>query len=183
MTIPAEVQDFRTEVWTVARDRYQDEYKELTDLWSKLDGKAQGAVTIAGIFLAALFAATRGEAIPASSTDRYLLAVAIVLLVGSVVAAGFSLHVRRTGAGPSGLDLERAAGDLVDHGTSAASVAELRIRFLRTQVNAWSRCIGDFREENRRKARSLRWSQGLVIAGAAVAVLVTLHLLIARPSS
>jgi hypothetical protein len=42
-----------------ALDAYQKEYRELIDKWRNLEGKAQGVVTVSGIFLAGMFAFIR----------------------------------------------------------------------------------------------------------------------------
>jgi hypothetical protein len=174
---PSEADAFRTEVWVAVRDRYEAEYEDLIDGWSKLDGKAHGATTMAGIFLAAVFAASRGEAVPTHPLDRAFLAGSIVLLVGAVVAASRSLRVRVTNSGPSGLDMERAAEALAARSGTDADLAGLRVRFLRTQVNAWSRCTGSMRAINHDKANMLRIAQRMIFAGAALALLVTLRML------
>ena len=165
------------EIWCAVRDRFEAEYKDLIDVWGKLDGKAQGAVTIAGIFLAAVFAAARGEAVPESLVDRGLLGGSIVLLVLAVVAATLSQRVRVTNSGPSGRDMERAAVALEMRGGSRSDLAALRVRFLRTQVKAWCLCTESLRAINHAKGRALRMAQRLIFAGVILALLVTLRTL------
>ena len=182
MSDPTDIAKLKTEIWEDARNSYRDEYKDLAETWSKLDQKAQGIVTIAGIFLAAVFAASRGDAVPSSSWDRISLAGSIILLVASVFASGIALRVRRTVGGPDASQMERAAEDMDEASSSYGDLDDLRVRFLRTQINAWRRCTSDLRANNESKARSVRTAQFLLFVGVIFALGVTLHILAIGPS-
>jgi len=85
-------------------DAYKHEYRDLTETWRHLDGKAQGAVATAGIFLAAAFAFVRSFSegqIPSGSRSA-LVAVSLLLVV-SVVLAVLSLRIREVAAAPVAL--------------------------------------------------------------------------------
>lgn len=177
MVIEEELRAFRTERWTVALRTYQEEFRDLLDAWGKLDGKAQGTVTIAGVFLAAVFAAARGDAIPTSHGDRALLGLSILLLVAAVICAGLALRVQAAASGPSGQEIERAAADLDAATSEASDVDAMRIRFLRTQIKCWRESTILFRALNIRKSWYVRGAQLLLFGGIAGALIVTLYLL------
>ena len=178
MTIDDDLRAFRSERWTVVLTTCQDEYKDLLDAWGKLDGKAQGSATIAGVFLAAVFAAARGNGVPASERERALLGIAILLLVAAVVCAGAALRVQAAASGPSGNEMERVAIALDAGCDAACDVEAMRIRFLRTQINRWSASTAAFRDLNAGKGRWVRRAQLLLFAGIASALVVTLYGLI-----
>ncbi len=169
------------DLWKETLDGYRDEYKALAETWSKLDAKAQGTATIAGIFLAAVFAASRSGSIPGSALERGLLGASIVFLVASVVFAGIALRVQTVQGGPPGSEVERGADGarkLLNRGDPAD---ETRRRFLASQIAVWRTCTSDLRRHASRKAESLRWSQRLVFVGASLALAVTIHILIKAP--
>jgi hypothetical protein len=183
VTIDEDLRAFRSERWTIVLKTCQDEYKDLLDAWGKLDGKAQGSATISGVFLAAVFAAARGNAIPASAYARGLIAFAIILLVAAVVCAGTALRVQAAASGPSGEQMETVTLDLDDICDANCDVEAMRIRFLRSQINSWRKSTASFREANRRKSDWVRRAQRLLFAGIGCALVVTLYLLAKGPTT
>src|SRR6266852_3037846 len=76
-------------------DTYRKEYAELSDVWKGIDTKAQGTATIAGVFVAAAF--TFAKDLTGNKLDnlgRWLLAVAIFLLIVSIAFSVFALKMR-----------------------------------------------------------------------------------------
>ncbi len=70
----------------LALQAHRDDFDELEDTWQRVDAKAQGAATIAGVFLAAVLAFVR-ELDALNYFNKWLLTGGIVLLVASIAAA------------------------------------------------------------------------------------------------
>jgi hypothetical protein len=138
-----------------------------------MDGKAQGTITIAGVFLAAVFATVRAVAEGVATLDKVLIALAVLLLGISVVFAGLALRVRAIPAGPPGDEVQRAIEDIVD--ARADEQDECRIQFLRSQIIAWAECARTLVHANAAKARHVKWAQGLLFVGIACALVVALR--------
>jgi hypothetical protein len=167
------------DLWLDTLSAYRDEYKALAEAWSKLDTKAQGTAAIAGIFLAAVFASTRSGAVPALAVDRFFLSFAVLFLILAVVAAGLVLRVQTVTTGPPGSEIERGTRSVLKEGISPSEVADLRRRFIHSQINVWRSGTAELRTRMSRKGMHLRWAQGLLFLGALMALVVTLHTLLA----
>ena len=158
----------------LALEGYREEYRDLSETWRNLDGKAQGSGAIAGIFLAAVFAWVRPLAAGAGTLERVLLCASIVLLVASVVAAVLALQVRTVSAPPLGEE----TGKMIDDLLRPENVGELpeRIpRLFQDQIRAWRATNRETADANLGKADRVRDSQVALLAAAAlVAVLSVL---------
>lgn len=75
-----------------AVDVHRDEAKDLADTWKHLDGKAQSVNTVAGVFLAALFAWSKGDKL--SPCDKIFYVAALVSLLAAVVTAILAMRVK-----------------------------------------------------------------------------------------
>jgi len=146
-----------------ALQAYQDEYRDLTETWRQLDGKSQGTLATAGVFLAATFAFvksfTEGQ-IPAGS--RPALIAAIVCLATSVVLAVLSLRIRTVTAAPFGRRLEQLTLDLMrieDPDERNARAPD----YVREQIDMWRSVNGDVQAENGRKANLVLASQVVLL--------------------
>jgi hypothetical protein len=71
-----------------------DEYKELTAAWRNLDTKAQGNITIAGIFIAGAFAYLTKISQPPALYEKVFFVFAMIFLVISVVLSIKVLEIR-----------------------------------------------------------------------------------------
>lgn len=76
-------------------------YAELVQNRAALDKKAEGTISIAGIFLAAIFAFARELTGSASSIEKTLLSVIVVALVSVVILSLLCLWTRRSRTSPS----------------------------------------------------------------------------------
>jgi hypothetical protein len=162
----------KKELYGAALDAYRSDYAGLADQWVRLETKAQATITVAGIFLAAVFASARGDAAPALLLDRWLLGVSIVLLVLSVAGAGLALRVQTVHAGPPGDEIERFAR-LAIASAGPRSPDELRVGFLVEQSKTWAACTRELRKKNGDKAELVRGAQGLLVLGIGLALVVT----------
>lgn len=146
-----------------ALQAYQDEYRDLSDTWRHLDGKAQGTLATAGIFLAATFAFVKSfseHQIPTGS--RPALILAILLLVTSVVLAILCLRIRVVAAAPFGDRLETLTKDLM----RIEKVEERNARapdFVREQIAMWRDVNEEMHQQNDRKAQLVLASQVVLL--------------------
>jgi hypothetical protein len=79
----------------IALERARYEYEELTDNWKQLEGKAQAMSTIAGVFLAAVFAfgdaGSKTANLMAQTDGKVLASLVVIALTASILCAIASL--------------------------------------------------------------------------------------------
>lgn len=175
-----ELDRFKFDLWSTALVAYQADYKELADAWSKMDTKAQGTAGIAGVFLAAIFASARSGAVPPGNIDRALLGLALLCLVVSIVSSALALRVQPTASGPRADEIERAVRDTLAGASEGDALADLRIRFFRSQINTWRGSIQALGDKNLRKARHVLVGQLFLLGGAVLTLGVTLRILLTQ---
>jgi hypothetical protein len=153
-----------------------DEYKELAATGRDLDGKAQGTVTIAGIFIAASFAYLRDLGATTLNVEKVFLTITIVCLIVTVVLSILALRVRKVTFLPLGEFTATFLRDLyiVD---DEAEIIERNSRFLDDQVLAWIKVKTDGLTSNKAKGDYL-WSAQvfLVLAVLAASILVVIRI-------
>ncbi len=170
--VMADQSDASTDLLRLALEGYREEYRDLSDTWRNLDGKAQGSGAIAGIFLAAVFAWVRPLAAGVGIPERLLLSASIVLLVASVVAAVLALQVRSVSAPPLGEE----TGDMIRDLLRPENAGELPARIPRLfqdQIRAWRDTNRDMADNNLGKAARVRASQLALLAAASVVAILS----------
>ena len=161
-----------TDLLRLALEAHREEYRDLSDTWRNLDGKAQGSGAIAGIFLAAVFAWARQAPAGTGTLERVLLCASIVLLVASVVAAVLALQVRTVSAPPLGDE----TGDMIRDLLRPENAHELPDRvplLFQDQIRAWRDTNRDMAEKNQDKAGRVWGSQVALLAAAVVVAALT----------
>lgn len=156
-----------------ALSSFQEEYKDLTDTWKVIDGKAQATGTIAGVFLAAAFAFARDVPAGFGQGQRALLCVGIGMLVLTVCLALAGLQIRRVSAPPIGENLKQLVQDLLPNLTEIERDARLTA-FIGDQIMLWEQCNQNVREKTTGKARWVTLSQYCLLAAIVVVTAVTL---------
>jgi hypothetical protein len=156
-----------TDLLRLALEGYREEYRDLSETWRNLDGKAQGSGAIAGIFLAAVFAWVRPLAAGVGTVEKVFFCASIVLLVASVVAAVLALQVRTVSAPPLGDETGQMINDLL-RPENADELPERVPRLFKDQIRAWRDTNRDMAEVNLGKANRVRDSQVTLLAAAAV---------------
>lgn len=152
-------------------DAYHNEYKDLSDTWRSMETKAQGGITVAGIFLAAVFAYI--EKVTLTRFDRMLLIFAIALLVFTVFLAVRSLMVREVPSPPMGLCYDH-------YGTRLLSVKddlefiERADLFFYDVVIEWRQYVQRALVDYRYKASYLYPAQVLLLIAAGIVALLTI---------
>lgn len=155
-----------------ALDSYKEEYSELSEIWRNLDGKAQGAIAVSGIFLAGMLAFVRALLQSASSAEKWLLTVSAIFLVLSIIFALIVLWVRTVPKAPLGESLEILINDLLsmEDGTEP----ERLHNFSRDHARMWKITNIEIQKVNEKKAFYLVWAQGMLIMAIGTVVLFTL---------
>ena len=152
-----------------------DEYKELTGAWRNLDAKAQGNVTVAGIFIAGVF--TYLTAFPNLGVfEAVVLTATILFLVACVI---FSVLVFRVGEMPPhylGDFMREMVGDLQEK--TDGEFPEYLLRFYTAHARGWDKSSKQLIKKNKHKGKRLWQAEVcLLIAILSAAVLVVFKLI------
>ncbi|HEX8148175.1 MAG TPA: hypothetical protein VF591_13425 [Pyrinomonadaceae bacterium] len=151
-----------------------DEYKELTAAWRTLDTKAQGNVTIAGIFVAAAVAYLTKFERPGPG-ERFFLLFAILFLVTCIVLALVALFIRDVPPHYLGASLREMVEDL-EGVTGEEFQAQLRY-FYNLHAEQWESSRKRLSGANKVKGEYLLVSQVfLLLAIVSAAALVILKI-------
>ena len=150
---------------------YRDEYKELADIWKQLDSKAQGTITISGVFLAGVFAFARDLTDPTELWQKRLLTIATIFLVVSILSALRAIYVREVDIPPFGDGQNDLALDLIRN--ADVTDAETRRSYLRDQIRMWSVANGDVGALNDQKAWWTVRAQLILVAAIVCAAIAT----------
>ena len=155
-------------------------YKENVRIASVLDDKAQRTSTIAGIFLAAGFAALKPETLATLSGPVLvvLLSVAVALLILSVGASLLAMWARTNAPPLSVEDISSMTRDVLVL-PDVRITADLEARTYLDQGRIWSSCVAAQDEVNAKKARLLRFAQ-ITVALAIATIGLFLGVLLKR---
>lgn len=166
-------QSARDQLLAGALQSYRDEYKELSDTWRHVEGKAQGTITVSGIFLAAAFAFVRDlTGAGTGLLEKSVLAVAVGTLTATVILAVLSLRVREVVAPPLGESLDEMITDLSGL-THAAEIAERLPRFIGDQLEMWKNANEAVDRVNKGKAGLVAWAQRLLLLSIGLVAVLT----------
>lgn len=172
---PPKAENERVKILDDSLDAFKEEYRELSETWRHIETKAQGTVSIAGIFIAAAFAFVHYLSETAPSCERLLLGLALALLGLCVLLSIAALAVREVKAAPIGETLYGMVTELVDAGE--ARDAESIDNFVRDQIGLWNEVNEEVRAVNHSKARYLLCAQvALVAALVTVATLAMIRI-------
>ena len=166
-------QSARDQLLAGALQSYRDEYKELSDTWRHVEGKAQGTITVAGIFLAAAFAFVRDlTGAGTGLLEKSILAVAVGLLTATVILAVLSLRVREVVAPPLGENLDELITDLSSV-RDAEEIAERLPRFVGDQLSMWRSANEEVDRLTKSKAGLVALAQKLLLVAIGLVALLT----------
>jgi hypothetical protein len=170
---PAQLREELRALWLSA---LTEQYKEASETWKALETKAQGAITVAGIFLAAVFAFVR-EAGSIDLLPRVLLGVTALLLVASVAIALLSLEIRPVVPPPLGDFVDPGVTDLVKLPNDKLT-EEVLATFMVERATKWKEANKSVATENATKARQVWWSQILLGSATVPVAVITITALI-----
>jgi hypothetical protein len=89
-----------------------DEYREQSDIWKTLENKAQVAITVAGVFLAAVFTFSRDANL--NYEIKGCLGVTLLALLSALLCALWVLQVEEFDMPVSGIEVLKLAQELLD---------------------------------------------------------------------
>ena len=153
-------------------EAYRQEYDELSEDWRNVDTKAQGNITVCGIFLAAIVAFAKDLAAKGTVDERHLLIFTAVLLAVSVGMSLTTLIVRSVLGAPLGAAHDSLVADLLR--TKAISDAQIS-NYIRDPISFWKETNRELQEANSKKAKLLLTGQILLVfAILAATILIVL---------
>ena len=171
----ADARDQQADLLQQAVDSCRQEHQDLSSQWANLDSKAQSAITVSGVFLAATLAFIRELTATASDLERILLTATLALLIVSTVFALLVVRLRPIVGAPCGAPLTDMIDDLVSV-DDGASPQRLR-NFARDHARLWRKANESVSDAVTHKARHLQRAQwllfGAILAAAAVTALKT----------
>lgn len=157
-------------------DSYREEYKELSDVWKSLETKAQGTVTIAGIFIAAAF--TFAKDLASTRLDypgKLFLAGAIIFLIPTIILSVLVLRRRTIKWIPAGTDVEQWADDIEN--VPNEELPDRARRFIDEHSGVWKETVASTKKATAEKEALLYAAQILLLFAIGAATVVTLKLL------
>ena len=156
-----------------ALDAYEVSYKELAANWRGLEVKAQGSITVAGVFIAASFAFLQRLTPELHDYEKVVLGLALLLLVASVLLAVRVLTVKSVPAPIFGDRIGRYAKSL--HGVSdEAQFPQYALWTYETYFNEWEKVIAATQKLTLDKAGRLSQAQWFLQAAVVAAALLAL---------
>jgi hypothetical protein len=162
--------DIKKSLYKETLDAYVAQYKDITETWKSLETKAQGTVTIAGIFIASAFVFIKD--IRTSNlifNQRLLLVAAVSCLILSVIFAILALTLRSIASPPGGERISLIVKDILrlNEGetaeTHAAALPDLRLSLFNEQIRDWKKAIDSANETIEFKVGWLWWAQWLLV--------------------
>lgn len=173
----AEVPNIEETLRREALEAYREDYKELVDNWRSLESKAQGAVAIAGIFIAGAFAFIREIDTNTYLIEKILLVAVILFLITSVAFSVYALKIRAIAAPPFGANVERLVNDLLNI-EDQSEIAERLPNYINDQISEWKKVNGEVEIAIESKAERLwRAQRALLYAILTIAVLTLVAIL------
>jgi hypothetical protein len=171
---PDAAEEKRAELRGKALEASYDEYKELTGTWRTLDTKAQGNITVAGIFVAAAVAYLTKFERPGLG-EKFFLLFAVVFLVICIILSVIALLIRDVPPHYLGGFMREMVKDL-----EGATAEELKVylpAFYNLHANLWGSTSQKLSDANNVKGECLLLSQGsLLLAIFSAAALVVLKI-------
>lgn len=138
------------------------EYANVLETWKLLEGKAQTTMTVAGIFLAAVFAFAR-DLTNITPRQQVLIGTAVGLLVFAVCLGLMVLRIKTVRTPPLGTFTSSRVTDVLAKNDS--ELPQYFRAFLAEQVSEWTNAIVVARRTNDDKATWLWRSQLCLVVG------------------
>lgn len=157
-----------------AIDAWREEYKELSELWRHLDTKAQGAIVLSGILLAAFGTFVTKHSAPFTVADKVLSIIEVTLIAITIGMYAAALSLRESVLPPSSGSLQSIIDDLL-----GAEISERVTRLddmAGEEIALWKSCNLSVRSAIESKTSWL-W-RGQIFACLAIACLAILAVIL-----
>jgi hypothetical protein len=172
---PAPADAERAELREKALVASYDEYKELTGAWRNLDTKAQGNITVAGIFIAGAFGYLTKFTEPVAF-EAVTLSLTVVSLVLCVVLSVLALRVREVPPHYLGDFMREMVGNLEDK--TDEEFREYLPAFYTIQAKGWGESSKELIAANESKGRRLWQAEVCLITAILLAAVLVVFRLI-----
>ena len=158
-------------------ETYRKESEQLASAFRDLDGKAQGAATLAGGFLAASLAFLNRQENLRSLPIRGILIIGILGLVGAIIFSIMALRIRALISSPSGEDVRKLLLKIAAESDEQIRTERLKY-FYGDASDLWREFVEDRRRVNREKAGHI-WSaqKSLLVTAISVSLILVLAVL------
>ena len=128
--------------WNNASQKFRD-----------IDQKAQATATLAGVFIAAVFAVLQNTAARSNSIALYMLITSVVLLAISILSELFAMKIRNFKAVPNSLYIAKLLKDMSIAVSNGREYEALEVGFYTEQIHIWREGIEALLLVNYRKAK------------------------------
>jgi hypothetical protein len=155
---------------------YTDEYREASDIWKTLEGKAQVVITVAGIFLAAVF--SFGVAAGIDLRVKMVLGVTLAALLAALLCALWVLKATTYDVPFDSEATMKKVRELLDPSYHRGESGSRYIELIGQLSGGFADSLRSIYEVNTKKESTLRLAYGLLVlaaisaTGAAVAQLI-----------
>jgi hypothetical protein len=177
--------------YDLALHRTEHEYAQLQDTLHGLEGKAQGAAAVGGLFLAAAFAFVRNSALRLPPQEAVVLGLLVLCLMGGIALSLWVAFVQRQptpAPAATALAMARDAVRRLREGAGAggegpppgAGGDALYARLLDDQLAPWVDVNATLARQAERKAAILTGSHICLFAAAVLLMLLVMLALAAR---
>jgi ABC-type multidrug transport system fused ATPase/permease subunit len=150
---------------------YREEYKVIGENLHNLEGKAQGSVAIAGIFIAGAFAYLQKN-ITLLHYQKIILCIGIIFLLICVGFSILALRIRKLPAAPMGQYLDKLVSDLL-RGNDPELLQRLPL-IVNDQITSWREVRIGLVAANHRKGRYVWNGQIFLVMAIAFVGILTL---------
>jgi esterase/lipase len=158
-------------------DAYRAEYKERSEDFKNLDVKAQGTITVCGIFLAGVIALLKDLSSKVTQDQRLLIICIAVMLSSSVICCMTALLVRRIIAVPQASDQDK----LVDLFLKIQTPSDTQVaNHIRDQYSLWADANTELLRANESKAGRLTVGQVMLVLAILASAVLIISLMIPR---
>jgi hypothetical protein len=155
---------------------YTDEYNEVSDIWKTLEGKAQVVITVAGIFLAAIFSFAVAAGI--DLRIKMVLGVTLAALLAALLCALWVLKARTYDVPFDSEATRKKVKELLDPSYRRGESGSRYLELIGQLSGEFPESLQSMDTVNSQKERILRIAYGLLVlaavsaTGAAVAQLI-----------
>jgi hypothetical protein len=164
--------DVEVRLYEAALQIRKEHYRDLMERWRSIETKAQGTIATTGILIAGILAFIRELELDASTIERGLLALLLVVSVVALILSVAALRVRNVSDAPFAVSVDRLVPDVIRE--SNLNEEDWR-DVMGEQAKLWGDTTSKLHQANESKAR--RVAHGQVSLTLAVILAVTFCLM------
>jgi len=162
-------EDEDTKILERALEVCTDEYREASAVWTTLETKAQVAITVAGVFLAAAFSFSLSAGI--GLHIQVLLAVTLLALLCALISALWVLKVENFDLPFDGTAALKEANELLDPSANRTVEGARYLELVQSLTDGYDEVLDRISTINRNKQKRLGYAYFLLTVAAIAATL------------